>query len=254
MLNTIFYTSHPRDEFFDRAEIVVVPRYKTSDLSGDEWRISAILRLYRKGSVVHERSFGTFETACNYLPSEIVRARENGTPEGFDHKADEQKCFQPSCPRPGTTEVRLKERFSAQGERLDASEGIRAFEYRRRFCAEHATRGDCGREDSDANYEVVAPSVQPASPEPKLPTPTKERLADVLRTEGLSEMEAAARSGHYDDFESDLATPIIQLVADLRGAGREDLATRAMEGEWDGTKEESKAWFNREGKDLLGIP
>jgi len=251
MLNSVFYLKHRDDEFFDRAEVVVVPRYKTSGLSGDEWRVSATLRLYRKGVVVHERSFGDFETACTFLPSEIIRARENGLPDGFDHKLDELKCFQPSCPAPGTTEVRLKQRFSAQGERLDPSE-LQLFEHRRRFCPEHAERGDCGREDSDANYEVVAPSVQPASPFPK--PRTKDRLAEVLRAEGLPEMERAARAGHYDDYESDIATPIIQLVADLRSAGREDLAKRAMEGEWDGTKQEGEAWFNREGKDLLRSP
>jgi hypothetical protein len=72
--------------------------------------------------------------------------------------------------------------------------------------------------------------------------PTKERLAQVLHAAGLFNMERMARAGRYDDFESELATPIVQLVADLREAGREDLAKRAINGEWDCTKEESEAW------------
>jgi len=64
-------------------------------------------------------------------------------------------------------------------------------------------------------------------------------------------MAAKARTGYYDDFESPLATPITQLVTDLRKAGQEKLAQRAINGDFDGTKEEGEAWFNRRGKDLL---
>ena len=83
--------------------------------------------------------------------------------------------------------------------------------------------------------------------------PTKLRLAATLREHGLNEMAACAADGYYDDFESPLALPILQLVQDLRARGRQfyDLAERAMGGEWDGTLEESSAWFEREGKDLI---
>lgn len=80
---------------------------------------------------------------------------------------------------------------------------------------------------------------------------TKEKLAQVLHAEGLFEMEKAARAGRYDDFESESATPIVDLVRDLRAAGKNDLAVRAMNGEWDGTKEEGDAWFQREGHKLI---
>jgi hypothetical protein len=81
-------------------------------------------------------------------------------------------------------------------------------------------------------------------------TATKERLAQALHAAGLFEMEKAARTGRYDDFEGDSATPIVDLVNDLKAAGQHDLAKRAMNGEWDGTKKEAEAWFHREGKDL----
>jgi hypothetical protein len=80
---------------------------------------------------------------------------------------------------------------------------------------------------------------------------TKERLAAVLRAEGLNRLALNADNGMYDDFESQLATPIVQLVMDLRAVKRNDLAQRAIDGEWDGTKEEGDAWFEREGRKLL---
>lgn len=81
---------------------------------------------------------------------------------------------------------------------------------------------------------------------------TSEKLAQVLHAEGLFDMEKRARDGYYDDFESPLATPIVQLVNDLRACGASELANRATNGAFDSTKEEAEAWFQKEGKDLVG--
>ena len=81
--------------------------------------------------------------------------------------------------------------------------------------------------------------------------PTKERLAQTLHAAGLLALEARARAGVYDDFESTVALPKVQLVADLRAAGMENLVERAIAGEWDSTKEEAEAWYGREGHRLL---
>ena len=74
-------------------------------------------------------------------------------------------------------------------------------------------------------------------------TRTKDRLTKVLITAGLLGLAGKAAMGYYDDFESPLDTPITNLVNDLRTAGREDLAQRAIDGEWDSTKEEADVWF-----------
>lgn len=71
---------------------------------------------------------------------------------------------------------------------------------------------------------------------------TKERLAADLRKAGLLNMSLLAAQGYYDDWESALAFPIVQLVTDLEAAGRPDLAQRARNGEWDCTREEADAW------------
>lgn len=71
---------------------------------------------------------------------------------------------------------------------------------------------------------------------------TRNRLAAVLREAGLERMADAALLGRYDDFASESATPIVDLVAALRKAGREDLAQRAIDGEFDATREEGEEW------------
>ena len=81
---------------------------------------------------------------------------------------------------------------------------------------------------------------------------TTEKLAQALEKAGApAQMVARARRGNYDDFQSDSATPIVNLVRDLNLIGLHDLAKRAMNGEFDSTKEEAEEWFHREGKDLI---
>ena len=46
--NKIWRDLKPDAQAFDAVRITTVPRYKTSGLSGDEWRISAHVELLRK--------------------------------------------------------------------------------------------------------------------------------------------------------------------------------------------------------------
>jgi hypothetical protein len=63
----------------------------------------------------------------------------------------------------------------------------------------------------------------------------KERLADALVQAGATTaMVENAQRGQYADFESDSATPIMDLVRDCQRAGLNDIARRAMDGEFDG--------------------
>lgn len=71
---------------------------------------------------------------------------------------------------------------------------------------------------------------------------TKDRLAAALDDAGLPDMAARARQGYYDDYESPLAAPIVQLVQELTNRGALALAKRAMSGDFDGTPEEAEAW------------
>jgi hypothetical protein len=61
----------------------------------------------------------------------------------------------------------------------------------------------------------------------------KRELIKELRERGLSDMATKAEGGEYSDFASPHAFPLMTLVAELRAAGHEGLAKRAMEGEFD---------------------
>jgi hypothetical protein len=62
----------------------------------------------------------------------------------------------------------------------------------------------------------------------------KEKLTEALmRANAPVEMVKDASRGRYDDFESDSATPIMDLVRDSRAAGLDDIAQRAMNGDFD---------------------
>ena len=84
---------------------------------------------------------------------------------------------------------------------------------------------------------------------------TKDKLFHALvEAHAPSYMLEKARHGDYDDFESESATPIYDLVSDLRRAHLPELMGRAMDGEFDATKEEAEAWFKKEGARLLDGP
>lgn len=81
---------------------------------------------------------------------------------------------------------------------------------------------------------------------------TKEKLiAALTKTDAPEDIVNKARVGYYDDFESTIAAPITALVLDCQAAGLNEIACRAISGDFDATKEEAEAWFKREGKDLF---
>ena len=84
---------------------------------------------------------------------------------------------------------------------------------------------------------------------------TTEKLAIALDEAGLSEMAKKARAGYYHDYLSPLATPCLQLERDLREAGTPAaiaLKARHINGEFDATVEEGKAWMeSADGKEVM---
>jgi len=86
------------------------------------------------------------------------------------------------------------------------------------------------------------------------PRPTSERLAqtlEALNDPALAEMIQRARAGYYDDFKTTIATPQIFLYQDLVTHGYLDLAQRVVDGDFESTREEADAWFQREGRKLI---
>lgn len=72
---------------------------------------------------------------------------------------------------------------------------------------------------------------------------TTDKLAEALSLAGApQDMIERALAGYYDDYKSPLPAPIVQLVADARSHGLPDIARRAMDGEFDATKQEGDEW------------
>lgn len=81
-----------------------------------------------------------------------------------------------------------------------------------------------------------------------------EKLSAELHKIGLGDMAVRAAHGYYHDFLSPLATPCMQLAADLAAVGTPEamaLRARHINGEFDATKEEGEEWFAREGRHHL---
>lgn len=149
---TVFDKRHDQDDFIDEVRIFVRERYKTSGMSGDEWRFHRVIQLYRKGHLIQESVFNAdMQMAASFLPWIMVNALESGQAQVPETN---HLCFQPGCPEPATSEYEIIEEFGPQGQRLHDEES--RSEKHRRFCQKHLQRGDCAREDCDDNYRVVS--------------------------------------------------------------------------------------------------
>lgn len=142
----------PDAQAFDEIRLVTVPRYKTSHLSGDEWRISVRVEFYRKGEKVHETGYTSMEYAVQLLPHAYISAIEDG--KAF-FAGESDKCDQEGCHETATVTYRMKKEFCRSGHESDP------YEYQkepliRKFCELHSTRGDCGLDDADRNYELLS--------------------------------------------------------------------------------------------------
>jgi hypothetical protein len=143
-----FYKRHPDDRWIDEVRMVTVPRFKTSGLSGDEWRTSVRIEFWRKGEVIHTRTVGDLQAALMMVAAEYVRFGDDGidNPESTNHL-----CFQPGCSDKAVSEYELKANYCREGHKSEPH-----WSERRRFCQKHLRRGDCALEDADANYTVIA--------------------------------------------------------------------------------------------------
>lgn len=147
-----FYERTRGDEFYDEVRITTVPRYKTSGLSGDEWRTSVHLEILRKGRLVHERDYNRLEWAATHLPWLLTTLAET---VGIDPRMTDDLCMQPGCDQPWTTVYRKLGDGCGNCGHVKAKDADDLFPHYRAFCARHARRGDCGLDDADRNYEVV---------------------------------------------------------------------------------------------------
>ena len=140
--------------YVDEIRIETVSRYKTSGLSGDEWRISAVMKFYRKGELLWQGTFGDVSSAANALPYFMMTARLGEHGEFKFLNNDDILCFQPGCAERSTVIYALKSQFSREGYEKKVDQDF--MRYCRGFCDKHKKRGDCGLEDADSNYILIS--------------------------------------------------------------------------------------------------
>lgn len=139
----------PNAQAFDEIRLKTVPRYKTSEMSGDEWRISIVAQFFRNGKLMHEEWAGhNMEAAIPNLNIAFNKATGEGK-ACYGGEAD--YCDQEGCINKATHLYKKKKNWcSGCGGSRDVSG-----EETRKFCDRHKTRGDCGLDDADANYEDI---------------------------------------------------------------------------------------------------
>jgi hypothetical protein len=158
---------HPKDPFIDRAQITTVERYKTSGVSGDEWRFSYRVDLYRKEKLVAWSCFGSMEFAAVKLLEALhlgfaeLEMEERWETIDWKKVPDLEKvCCHPGCAQPPTRVYVLKRTYSRNCSLSEEAKSLRYPKGRRTrparyFCDRHGQRGDCGLDDGNANYICI---------------------------------------------------------------------------------------------------
>lgn len=142
----------PDAQGFDEIKLVTRPRYKTSGLSGSEWRISVHVEFWRKGKKIHEDFCGhDMEKAVCLLSQRYFVAHDEG--KMFFGGGEDGKCDQEGCAELANVFYRMKtEKCNHYGHDpilLDDEVVVR------QFCERHSVRGDSDFEDQDSNYELI---------------------------------------------------------------------------------------------------
>jgi len=159
-LKHLWLKRHREDEGYDSVTLEIVERYKTSGMSGDEWRFSTVVKVWWKGLLIGKRSYWKMENAVRYIDSWMTIDQElmlDDTDRKIRWPTEEDRakyCFQPGCRELAVSTYRIKTEYGPQGEDLaerDFDLGPKV----RRFCKKHLRRGDCDKEDCDDNYEVL---------------------------------------------------------------------------------------------------
>jgi len=138
----------PDAQAFDRIVIETVPRWKDSELSGSEWRISASTKFYRKGKLVHEEGSSDVSFGAYLVGARLIQACDNAL--GYFGGIDDL-CDQEGCSEKATIKAVKKFDWCREGHKSETPSNAY-----RLFCAKHSTRGDCGLDDNDSNYEKVS--------------------------------------------------------------------------------------------------
>lgn len=171
---SVHFQTQRDDHGFDEIRISLVPRFKTSDMSGDEWRVSALVELFRKRQVIFRQETSRLEDAVALVPWLLRTVSEKPNDhEGWTAAArarfsgpalyglGENECAQATCHRTPVVFYSMKKEFSENGhfEKEISPSDV----YVRGFCDLHKDRGDGARDDAMHNYEPITLVRKPAT-------------------------------------------------------------------------------------------
>jgi hypothetical protein len=155
----VTYVRHEDDDWIDEFRLLTSPRWKESELSGDEWRFSTYIEAYRKGVLLGTARGGQdLKDAAIALPQRLWFFGGTAIGDAWKMEPDRddefwnEYCFQPTCRAGAIYEMRRLHHYCHEGGTHDRDWR----EERMRFCERHKRRGDCDLNDADRNYEVVA--------------------------------------------------------------------------------------------------
>jgi hypothetical protein len=112
----------PDAQAFDEVRIFTVPRYKTSGLSGDEWRVHAEVQFYRKGRLIFSEGCRDVRTACGLAFGYYVKGCDDGRAY---FAGDGTTCDQEGCAAPATRRFRKLAEFCNSGHETPPSDARR---------------------------------------------------------------------------------------------------------------------------------
>lgn len=155
-------TRLPADRAYpDEIRIRRVDRYKSSSLSGSEYRVSYRVELLWKDMVIATTAVGDYQYA-------LVKAQEGlalwpSELEMHDHwevvkleNLPDDLCCHYGCTNKATHKMVCLKNYSSDGRFSEDADLSGPYLYGRQFCEDHKHRGDCGLDDSDSNYKPFA--------------------------------------------------------------------------------------------------
>lgn len=153
-----YMTDHHEAERFDHVTVEIVDRWKESELSGDEWRYAYCAYFWKHGTIQasvggHSINHALLQAAAQFNTVTIAELDADNPDYKAFREQEEQFCSHPGC---GDLWVYLMHPINAYDDRGGKLEYPYDSLAVRGFCEKHRHRGDCGLDDSDDNYELVA--------------------------------------------------------------------------------------------------
>ena len=155
--------THKKDPFIDETRIALVEHYKTSDVSGSEWRYRYHIQLFRKGTLIASSDALSMNMATIRVAA-AVQTNFDDLAMNKDWRTIQRSeipgegiCCQPGCPDKSTRHYVFKNLYDSQCifKKTNEPNEFNGCLYGHEFCDRHGQRGDQQPDDSNDNYVCI---------------------------------------------------------------------------------------------------